>query len=341
MRDDATISSPGDLGDWGDKLTCYTAALAGWLSDGQRAWWRPLLAGGPVLRIQAADDGLYQFAHHWRAPAPGLGLTLSVADSWAEAGPALDDLLARFGLVVIAGDGFRLSWQRAWRRRHVPHWFVLRRADGGRLRVDDPLTLVNELGRQDPASVMLGRGQLPEACRALPPGSAVFSLREASALGVDDPLIGPSYRWLSPVGEADSRRVTRPVAEAARPDPTVTALRDLAAAFAARGTMPSAYRQVDDLWQALRQRELASAALTAERARRSCPVDMPDPRGWTDAVAAWRRLLRLVFHARLGAESGQLSGRAAAVVAGAFEQTADIEDGLADQRLPLGLAADE
>jgi hypothetical protein len=341
MRDDTTADSPGGLAAWGEKLTCYTAALAGWLAAEGQTWWRPLLAGGPVLRIEPAGDGLHKFAHHWRAPAPSLGLALSVAQSWAEAGPALDDLLTRHGRVVIAGDGFRLPWQRAWRRRHVPHWFLLRRTDDGRLRVDDPLTLVNELGRQDSASVVLRREQLPEACRALPPGSVVFSLREAAALGLDDPVIGPSYRWLSPVRVGDSRRLPPQSAELARSDPTVTALHDLAAAFAAEGTMPSAYRQVDDLWQALRQRELATAALAVERVRRPCPADMPDPRGWTDAVAAWRRLLVLLFHARLAAESGQLGGRAAAVVARAFEQLAGIEDRLASERLPLGLAADE
>jgi len=331
------LSCRGGLGEWGEKLTCYTAALADWLAPEQRAWWRPLLAGGPTLRIEPAGDGLYKFAHHWRAPAPSLGLALSVAGSWAEAGPALEDVAARHGKVVIAGDGFRLPWQRAWRRRHVPHWFVLRRLGDREWYVDDPLTLVNDLGRQEPAAVVLDPEQLPEACRALPPGSAVLSLREAAALGRDDPVIGPAYRWLSPTGVGGDTRPLATAAEHAGHDPAA-ALRELAAAFASRGSDPAAYRQVDDLWQALRQRELAAAALAAERAAQPCAADGPDPDAWAEAAQAWRRLLLLLFHARLAAESGDAGDRAGAVVARALSQLADIEGSLADQRLPLVFA---
>src|SRR5579859_5130784 len=74
-----------ELSSWAATLSCYTAALAVWLAQRCEQRWRPLLAGGPVLAVTPAADGLLRFEHHARPPLQSLGLTVRQADDWATA----------------------------------------------------------------------------------------------------------------------------------------------------------------------------------------------------------------------------------------------------------------
>jgi len=277
--------------DYGEQLTCYTAALAVAIAaSGETRWWRSQLAGGPVLALSPAGD-LVRFEHHATPPLPALGLHHRWAGDWSAAGPALAAELSRTGVVIVLGDVYQLPWQRGHRRWHAPHWFTVVDRPGGR-RVDDVLSMTTDLGPQRP-SLVRATGELADWAVAVPPDDPVHILREQAVAGHADIGLGSSYRWL----------------EAGLPQPApgppsgrlvgADALAALAERFRfAAG--PEDYRQADDLWQALRQRELLVRA-AADDAGLLTPDGVEH---WRRAVQAWRALPPLLLHARMRAEAG-------------------------------------
>ncbi len=313
------------LAQWGPTLTCYTAALAVYLSSEDEHWWRVLVEGGPHLGLSPAPDGLHTFRHHPRSPFQRVGLRARGADTWAGARSGIQHQLDAHGRVIIAADGFHALWLTSYARRHGPHWFVLARAGDGYI-VDDPLEHVDECGRQQPIRVRLSEAELAGCCGALTNPAPPHVLREEAALGTVSTGLGHQYRWLER-GEPVN----------ARPEPATPATPDaayrLADGFDRSAADPAAYAQVDDVWQALRQRELLLKVLDVESGLQQLQ-ELPAPDPWRQVTELWRRLPPLLLHARLLAGQG-VRGRSADVLVETLRAIAESEGRLADQRFPL------
>jgi hypothetical protein len=281
------------LSRWAGSFSCHTAALAVWLSARRDRWWRPLLAGGPVLAITPQPDGLVRFEHHPRPPLEVLGLTPRYADDWATARSAYRRELAECRALVVCGDAYNLPWQRGYQRWHAPYWFTVR-TDGDRWLIEDPLVANAQGGKRVLRRVPVEPGQLMQWSVAPHSYTAIQHLREVSIVGYAPPGIGARYRWLA------RTRTPRP----GRVEPTrlvgPDAINGLAIRFRMAPPDDPIHRQADDLWQALRQRELVIAA--AEADPELVPPAVRDH--WRRAVAGWRRIVPPLMQARSRAGSG-------------------------------------
>lgn len=307
------------LADWGERFSCYTAALATWIAQGESQWWRPLLAGGPELAVTRQDSGTWRFDHSPRPWGPTLGLGVRSAAAWPEARDGLAADLET-GPVILAADVFTLPWQLESGTRHAPHWVTMYR-DGDNVVVDDPLIMLTEAGPQQPYLGTFALDDLAAIGTALPAGDEVLWLRERSVIGTSDPAEGATYRWLAPAPAADRAAADRPYDDPGRltgPD----ALHALADDLDALGAETSAVlRHVDDLWQALRVRELAAAA--AEQDPEFFAADAAEAERRLEALAVWRDMPVLLHHSRIKAATG--NPRAAAGVVEALRELADLE----------------
>ncbi|MCD7445161.1 hypothetical protein K4B79_44095 [Streptomyces lincolnensis] len=282
------------LASWSEVFNCYTAALATWLAVRTTAWWRPLLAGGPTLAVREADEGLLRYDHHPRPPLEVLGLVVRHGDDWRQVYEAQQAELAAHGALVVCGDTYHQPWHRGYRRRHAPHWITVVR-DGHGDAVEDPLSLITEAGPQRPRRIEVAPAQFAQWARALPGTDPVHRLRERSVAGGGDLALGARYRWLA-VRDGPGEQA------AAVPDPTRLTGADAVLAVAAR-FRPGAVRdlrQADDLWQALRQRELLLAAAEADPGL----LDEEALRHWRAATAWWRRVPPLLARLRLREAAG-------------------------------------
>lgn len=313
----ATVFAPGAMSAWSEKLTCYTAALGVWLAHRQSDWWRPLLAGGPYLRVRNAGN-LWHFDHSPEPWARALGLAARGCDDADEAQAAVATLRAE-GPVIIAGDVFRLPWQQGYRRRHAPHWFVMP-ATGAVSELLDPLAMTDDLGCQGPFRGPVPGAPFAEWTRALPGGNAVHEARERSVIGPGPTYLGYRYRWLEPITpcacEGEPAQDAPGAGDRLEGSDACHALADH---FAEHGDNPETYAQVADIWQVMRQRELAVAAAAVD------PHLMTQGAlaHWRAGLEHWRRVPGLLLHARLSA-SAQRPQPARAVVralraAAAFE----------------------
>ncbi|MEU0874523.1 hypothetical protein [Nocardia brasiliensis] len=277
----------------GDKLTCFTAALASaLLARGETRWWRPLLAGGPTLAVTPAEQDLLLFEHDATAPLPALGFAVYGDDDWATAYHALEEQVAAHGSVVLLADIFHLPWQHGYQKWHAPHWLAIVATVDGWV-VEDPLTMTTELGLQAGQRVpVLSAAELREWSVSLGPGDTVALLREQAMAGTSQIQAGRTYRWLQ----------TGPAALLApRADRLVGA--DALVALASRyqfASTPDDFTQLDDLWQALRQRELLLWAAEFDDE----VLDEAGRAHWERAVALWRKLPPLLMHARMRAAAG-------------------------------------
>ncbi|MGW4845118.1 hypothetical protein [Nocardia brasiliensis] len=277
----------------GDKLTCFTAALASaLLARGETRWWRPLLAGGPTLAVTPAEQDLLLFEHDDAAPLPALGFGVHGDDDWATAYHALEEQVAAHGSVVLLADIFHLPWQHGYQKWHAPHWLAIVATVDGWV-VEDPLTMTTELGPQAGQRVpVLSAAELREWSVSLGPGDTVALLREQAMAGTAQIQVGRTYRWLQ----------TRPAAlRTPRADRLVGA--DALVALASRyqfASTPDDFTQIDDLWQALRQRELLLWAAEFDDE----VLDDAGREHWERAVARWRKLPPLLMHARMRAAAG-------------------------------------
>lgn len=277
----------------GDKLTCFTAALASaLLARGETRWWRPLLAGGPTLAVTPAEQDLLLFEHDATAPLPALGFAVHGDDDWATAYHALEEQVAAHGSVVLLADIFHLPWQHGYQKWHAPHWLAIVATVDGWV-VEDPLTMTTELGLQAGQRVpVLSAAELREWSVSLGPGDTVALLREQAMAGTSQIQAGRTYRWLK----------TGPAALLApRADRLVGA--DALVALASRyqfASTPDDFTQLDDLWQALRQRELLLWAAEFDDE----VLDDAGREHWERAVARWRKLPPLLMHARMRAAAG-------------------------------------
>ncbi|WP_069166751.1 hypothetical protein [Nocardia altamirensis] len=277
----------------GDKLTCFTAALASALvARGETHWWRPLLAGGPQLAVTPAADDLLLFEHDATPRLPALGLRVHGDDDWATAYNALEEQVAAHGSVVVLADIFHLPWQHGHQKWHAPHWLaIVETIDGW--QIEDPLTMTTELGLQTGQRVpVTSAAELREWSTSLGAEDTVALLRETALAGTDDIHIGRTYRWL------ESHAAPPPPPRA---DRLVGA--DALVALASRyqfASTPEDFTQIDDLWQALRQRELLLWAAEHD----ASVLDADGRAHWEQAVAQWRKLPPLLMHASMRAAAG-------------------------------------
>ena len=292
------------LAEWGERFHCYSAALATWIAQSETRWWRPLLAGGPELGATRQAGGVWRLDHSPRPWLPALGLSVRSASAWPEARDKLAaDLDA--GPVILAGDMFVLPWQLEHGSRHAPHWTTVYR-EGGDLVVDDPLILINEAGTQQPYRGVFALDDFSEIGTALPAGNEIYWLRERSVIGAQDPAEGAAYRWLAAGRTAADERYDDP-GRLTGPD----ALQALADDLEEHGGESALLRQADDLWSALRLRELAAAA--AEQDPEFFDIGAAEAERRLEALAVWRDLPVLLAHARIRAATGNPRATAGAV----------------------------
>jgi acyl-CoA synthetase (AMP-forming)/AMP-acid ligase II len=317
------LAGPSAFASWGTAFSCYTSALGVYLAVDDDRWWRRLADGAPYLRISPADEGLFRFEHYPRSPAGLAGLRAEGADDWAEAWAGIRGELDAAGRVIIAADAWNVPWLTSYRRRHVPHWFVLAREGDGYV-VDDPLELVDLRGRQSPVRVRLDDDGVRGCSGALIDPAPHLAWREEAMLGRCPSHLGRGYRWLVRGQLAE----TEPSREPAVAD----GLLDLAERFE-RGSMdPASYVQADDVWQALRQRELLIRVLGVEEKLGELG-GLPAREPWERVTGLWRRLPPLLAHAQLLAASGR--GGSPGVLAGTLRAIAGAEDQLSASRFPL------
>jgi hypothetical protein len=169
--------------------------------------------------------------------------------------------------------------------------------------------------------VHLDADDLHRYSRALADPEPHHALREEATLG-DSPGLGPAYRWLVR-GE--------PV-----PDEPVSldrhAAHELADRFERAAADPASYLQVDDIWQAVRQRELVIRVLEIEEELGELS-GLPAREPWQQVTELWRRLPPLLLHAQLLAGTGSRGHSADALVA-TFREIAERESELAANRFP-------
>lgn len=282
-----------ELSSWATTFSCYTAALAVWLAQRQDRWWRPLLTGGPVLAVTPAADGLLRFEHHPRPPLEALGLAVRQAGDWATARDGQQAELAERGALIVCGDVYNLPWQRGYQHWHSPHWFTIV-PDGGRQQIVDPLAMITSEGPQHPCLVPVDPAMIARWALAPPGYAPVHRLRELSMAGYEPPGLGGRYRWLeSDWAPRSGQHAPGRLAGSA-------AVSQLAARFRAAGPDDPLHAQADDLWQALRQRELLLAAAQAD------PGLVPPTvaEHWRRAVTGWRRIPPALLRARLRGRAG-------------------------------------
>jgi hypothetical protein len=316
-------AAPSALAAWGRTLTCYTSALAVDLAAAHNRWWRPLLDGAPHLAVSRGPNGLFRFEHHPRPPARLVGLRARGADDWDTGWAGLQRELDLHGRVIVAADTWNVPWSTGHGRRHGPHWFVLARDAARGYVVDDPLELVDGTGRQSPVRLHLNEHDLPGCTGALQQPEPAHVLREEAALGSADAAWGAAYRWLERC---------EPVVDQPRAPDGHAAL-ELAADLERAADDPAVYEQADDVWQALRQREMLVRALEVEsKLGGFCGTPALDP--WEHVVELWRRLPPLLMHGQMLARAG-VRGRSTEALVETFRQIAAVESELANERFPL------
>ena len=299
---------------YSDTFTCYSAAMATWASaDGDD--WIDRINPGFALALTEADDGIFGFGYFLSSLRAELGLERMYADDPAD---ALEGVLAeidRSGRVIVAGDGFHLPWHVAHGKRHVPHWYVLQRADDG-VVMFDAFAARNDLGVQVLTRELLPLDALPALLPALPPDDPVLRLREVLAFGDDtEPLRWSPYQWFAHATVAETRAPDGAVG----PD----ALRRLARHFRERGQDPAAYVQADDIWSIGRHR-----ALLQQRVRQVADErDDTRLRSWLEEHAVplatrWGHVAPLMLQATLALRSGRSASGSLAEV---LDELADRE----------------
>lgn len=280
------------LAGWGERLTCFTAALGTWLADRNPRWWQPLLEDGlPCLAIRRTENH-WLFAHSVRPWMPALGLQFQASNSWETAKNALLEEIDAQGCVIVAADVWGLPWHAGYQNRHAPHWIVLRADEQGYF-IEDPLEMMTLEGVQKGQCVDVELSDCPTILRALTPTIPIFELRERSIAGSKPLATNMQYRWLQCIPAKPEEYSTDMIKGA-------DACHALANHFDANGQKSDAYAQADDLWQALRQRELALAAADHDPEL----VDRAAREHLATCVDHWRRIPPLLMHASLRAQSG-------------------------------------
>jgi hypothetical protein len=173
--------------------------------------------------------------------------------------------------------------------------------------------------------VHLDEADLRRCCRSLADPPPHLVLREEATLGSSASAFGSAYRWLV----AGERVPGKPAA------PARHGALELADWFE-RGAGLDSYRQADDIWQALRQRELLVRVLEIE-GRLGELVGLPPPEPWQRVTELWRRLPPLLVHAQLLARTGARPDSAKALV-DTLRAIAEAEGHLASGRFPVAVS---
>src|SRR5437660_9760159 len=309
-----------------ETYTCYSAAVATWIAH-ERGDWPSVVNTGLALTVVPVGDGLFGFAHFPPRLRAELGLVRTGLDGPPQ--QLVDAVLAeleRSGRVIVAGDGFRLPWHVAHRRRHAPHWYALA-GTPDRLEVLDPFACRSELGVQHAMRTPIAREDLASLLVALPGGDPVHEQRERLALGDDwGRWSRGRCRWLVH-GEVTNSRAP----EGAEGSDGVLVL---ARHFRERGQDPRAYAQADDIWSIGRHRAFLArhAATVAEQAHDQALGAWVHEHAETLAKR-WSHVAPLMMQAALALGAGRA---ASASVPDALEELAARERAAA-QALPSAL----
>jgi hypothetical protein len=274
-----------------ETYTCYSSAVATWVAH-RRKDWPSTVNPGLALTLVSAGDGLFGFAHFPPRLRTELGLVRVGFDRpGAEAPDGVLAELERSGCVIVAGDGFRLSWHMAHGRRHVPHWYVLAGAPD-RLEVIDPFACRNELGIQQATRMPIAREDLAALLVGLPGGDPVLELRERFALGDDCPAPSGGCQWF----------VRGKVADLCAPAGAEgsDAVLLLARHIREHGQDLRAYAQADDIWSIGRHRAFLARHAAAVAARSGDEALAAWVQEHGEALAKrWSHMAPLLMQARL------------------------------------------
>lgn len=273
-----------------ETYTCYSAAVATWAALGGGDW-RSLVDTGLELTVVEERDGLFGFVHFPSAFRARLGLARRAVPDPDAAVAAILAELDRSGRVIVAGDGFVLPWHVAYRKRHVPHWFVIAGSSAAPVVVD-PFSARNELGLQQAVLQPVESASVAGLARAELADDEVVVLREAFALGDDTrPVPRDPFQWF----------VHEPVAEtvaaggAHGPD----AIRRLARHFREHSGDAETYRQADDIWSIARHRSFL-ARHAAETGAREWAAEHLEP-----LAKRWSHMAPLLMQAVLAVGAGR------------------------------------
>lgn len=238
-------------------LSCYTAAVHGYLCpewDADAVMARSIR---PAVRGPLPGTGLLAFSHH---DPPLHFLPDGTRLRYASAG-SLDDLhsgvateLARHGRVIVMADSSRLPWSVDRDGGPRPHWFVVTAAARKRWQVSDPFAAhLPGHGDQAPFTGWVEDTELHPALTLTGPWSPAQRLRNDLALGRSVPMPQAPHVWLARTtargkdgpgsGHGDEPRAG-PGDGWALGRPGV--LRAVAELF--RPANPDPFAQIDDLW---------------------------------------------------------------------------------------------
>lgn len=345
---------------WGDRLSCYTASIAGYMEacgiDHQLALGTQLF-----LAVRCAEEPDLRLSFvHYHTPLIGQALThgMQLARRWAADPETAAQRIAAHcsaaGAVIVAGDAINLPWLVTHGRRHTPHWFLVAAIDhpAGKMRVVDRFEFIDEAGTQAAFEGWLDLADLGAFARACPVQSHVFLARDTWAFGAhtppaDDP--SAAYQWFeaadAPLARAldggqalgllartwmfHSGRQPRDDLPAPEWACGLAAVRALADYFRAYLDRPDLYAINDDVWVAARNRELFAHLLD----RLGAELDIATLR----ALSAWcLEQLTPQWHAiprimRYNLGSLQRGRRPAALLVETLTKIADLETELIDR----------
>ncbi|KAA0022366.1 hypothetical protein [Antrihabitans cavernicola] len=155
--------------------------------------------------------------------------------------------------------------------------------------------MTTELGPQRGQCIPVdSEADLSAWSKSLETDATVLRLREEAMVGSNEATIGVTYRWLE-FGAALAH-APLPVGRMSGADAMMTLARHFEVASKATD-----FLQVDDLWQALRQREL----LVWSAGHDSELLGVSEREHWEHATQLWRGLPLQLMRARMRAESGK------------------------------------
>lgn len=345
---------------WGDRLSCYTASIAGYMEacgvDHQLALGTQLF-----LALRCAEDPDLRLSFvHYHTPLLGQALTRGrqLARRWAAdpetAAQRIAAECSAAGAVIVVGDAINLPWLVTYGRRHTPHWFLVAAIDhpAGKMRVVDRFEFIDEAGAQSAFDGWLDLADLGAFAQICPAPSHVFLSRDAWAFGLhmppaDDP--SAAYQWFEAVSAPPalplagdqalgllartwmfhSGRQARDDLPAPEWACGLAAVRALAECFRAYLDRAELYAINDDVWVAARNRELFAHLLDRLGSEQAL-ADLRTLSAWCldQLTPQWHAIPRIM---RYNLGSLQRGRRPTALLVETLTRIADLETELIDR----------